>query len=365
MVALKLAVDGRALFQPASGIGVYTQNLLKELRNYQLEITVLTHKPLKGEKLDNIHYIADSVPSGVVWQQTVLPKKLKQFDIFWSPIQTLPFYTPIPSLVTVHDLTVITFPETHTLKVKLSQIPFLRRTISNAKVIVTPSKATAEDLINFFPHSKNKVEVIYNGVSGSFTYTPIMQRERIRNSLGYPNGFILFVGTLEPRKNLVVLLEAWKAINCEFPAYSLPLVIVGSPGWKSKKVVKMIKKAGPNVNYIGVLNRENLISYYRAASLFVYPSLSEGFGLPVIEAMATGTPVITSNRSSLSEITNGCAITVEPEDPSELARAIIYLLNDKDKQEKLSILGYKHSCKFSWTKAANQLYNLFCSICIQ
>lgn len=360
-----VAVDLRALVPTQTGIGVYTRSLLLELaRRGTYRYLGLSHKPPReAEELAaaGIATEQEPAPLGVIWQQLRLPHRLGRGDagLLWSPLITIPLRCPIPAVATVHDLTTLLMPEAHRLKVKWSILPFLRASLEKAERLVTISHATARDIAFHFPQCAGKVRVIYPGIDPEFRPGTWEEIDGIRTELGAPVGYVLYVGTLEPRKNIGAILDAWEGLHQEDP-HVPPLVLVGTYGWGSRHLVRRIEAlAGRGVKALGHVDREQLVRLFQGASVFVYPSLYEGFGLPPAEALACGIPTVVSNASSLPEVVGNAGLKVEPGDAGALALAIRGLLDDPDRAADLRARGLEQAARFRWDKAAAEMEEVF------
>lgn len=363
----RLGVDLRALVRRPTGIGVHTLALLAELRAQGRYAPVgLVHRPLDDprpiERL-GIPIEVQPAPLGVVWQQFHLPRRLARgdLDLFWSPLLTLPRRSPLPSVVTLHDLAALHVPETLPAKVRWSLIPFLERTVERADAIVAVSRATADEIAAEWPAAAAKTEVIWNGVDPEFRPAAAEAISATRARLDSPDGYVLYAGTLEPRKNVELLLDAWETLAIARGAETLPpLLLAGPYGWKGRPLERRIEAmAGAGVRRLGRLERAELVATVQAASLFVYPSFYEGFGLPPAEAMACGVPVVVADRSSLPEIVGDAGLRVDPDDPGDLAGAIAELLDAPARAAELGRRGLERSSAFSWPAAAARLADLF------
>ncbi len=369
----RLAVDLRALVPAPTGIGVYTRALLLELARLEVfDIVGMAHKPphFAAElQAAGIALEAHPAPLGVLWQQLVLPRRLARgdIDLFWSPITTLPLRCPVAAVVTVHDLTTLLIPEMHRLKVRWSVLPFLRANLESAAAVIADSKATAADLAFHFPQCAAKVRVIYPGIDPEFRPGTAEDIARTRAELGAPGGYLLYAGTLEPRKGVGVLLDAWRALRERDPR-TPPLVLAGGYGWKSEALVRRIAHAagdgagagdGGGLIALGRVSRERLLEVMQAARVFVYPSLYEGFGLPPAEALACGVPAVVADATSLPEVVGDAGLKVPPGDAPALAAALQRLLGDAALEERLRAAAPLQAARFRWDLAAEQLMAVF------
>ncbi len=359
-----IAVDLRALVPQPTGIGIYTRSMLFLLgRRGKGHYIGMAHKaPHYETKLREVGLDLETqrAPLGVLWQQLQLPRRLARgdIDLLWSPINTLPLHCPVPGVVTVHDLTVRLFPHTHSLKVRLSTAPFLRPTLRRAAAIVADSEATAADLRRFYPFCADRLHVIYPGVDPNFRPASRGEIRAIRQELGCPQGYLLYAGTLEPRKNVGRVLDAWEELRKSRPA--LPLLLTGSPGWRNSDLRRRIASLEPfGLRYLGRVERQQLVRIFQGALAFIYPSLYEGFGLPPAEAMACGIPVITSNVSSLPEVVGDAGIQVAPDDVEGMALGLARILGERGLAEDLRERGLERVQRFSWLTAAQQLEKVF------
>lgn len=360
-----VAVDLRALVPETTGIGVYTRALLLALaRRRGHRYLGLSHRPPKGAaelEAAGIELDQQRAPLGVLWQQLALPRRLGRgdADLFWSPLMTLPVACPLPAVVTVHDLTALLFPETHTLKVRWSLLPFLRRSLERAAVVVAPSEATAADLRFHFPECAPRLRVVGEGVEPVFCPGEPPAIAATRAELDAPEGYLLYVGTLEPRKNVGTLVDAWLRLRADDPE-TPPLVLAGGYGWGSRALARRLARlAAEGIRHLGRVEPEHLVRLYQAARVFAYPSLYEGFGLPPLEAMACGVPVVASDVSSLPEVVGDAGLLVDPRDAGALAAALGRVLGDPEHAAELARRGRERARGFTWEGAAAAMEAVF------
>lgn len=356
-----VAVDARALLSGPHGIATYTGSLLRELADHGSFRPVATaHRTFAAPA--GVETAQQWAPSGVAWQQLVLPLWLRRTKptLFWSPLQTLPVVPlDLPLVTTVHDLTVLSHPEAHTFKVRLSQVAFLRASLERADAIVAISQATADAIASYFPRlAQDKVTVVHNGVDADFLPASLSAIDTTRSRLGTPNGYILSVGTLEPRKNLALLLDAWELLR---RANNAPeLLLVGPAGWGEEVLRRRIQTLRPlGLRQLGVLDRNELVATMQAASVFVYPSRAEGFGLPPAESMACAVPTVACNISSLPEVVGDGGVLVDPDDAPALATALRQLLEDPAGAARLAARGRERARRFTWSASARGLEATF------
>ncbi len=357
-----VAVDVRALVGLRTGIGVHTAALLSRLlAEPDLGFLALSHRPPEGISdllVRGLRCEQQPAPLGILWQQLRLPRRLGRGDVhaFWSPLFTLPLRRlSVPAVVTVHDLSPILLPATHRAKTRWTIRPFLARSLARAARIVAVSEATAADLRRLYPACADRLVVISNGVDGEFRPAPPAAVAATRAELGCPQGYVLYAGTLEPRKNVERLLDAWLALRAagEPP---LPLVVAGPYGWHARPLLARLQQlAGDGVHVLGALPRARLVAVMQAASVFAYPSLYEGFGLPAAEAMACGVPVVAADIPSLREVVGEAGLLVPPTDVATLTAALRRLATDPELARELAERGRERARRFSWEGSARQL----------
>ncbi len=357
----RLAVDVRAALDEPTGIGVYTRALLTALaRRGNFDLVAMAHRPPRHDGWLREHGIAfetQPAPYGLLWQQVRLPRRLARgdVDLFWSPLQTLPLLGDVPAVVTVHDLTALLLPETHRLKLRVTQVPFLGRSLARARRIVAISQSTAADIRHFFPETADRLRVLSNGVEPRFAPASADEVAATRRRLDCAHGYVLYAGTLEPRKNVGLLLDAWLALRHEL-AELPPLLLAGGYGWKSRELhARLAGLSGEGVRLLGWLDDDEYLRVLQAARCFVYPSLYEGFGLPAAEALACGVPTIVADTSSLPEVVGDAALLVDPHDPGTLADALRRLLEEPELAADLAARGPRQAARFSWERGAEQL----------
>ncbi|MEZ4861355.1 MAG: glycosyltransferase family 1 protein [Caldilineaceae bacterium] len=292
------------------------------------------------------------------WEQTLFPFLLRrhQAQLVHGMVNVIPLASTIPAVVTVHDLSFVRFPEKFPWAKRFYLTQLCRASVHKARHVIAVSQQTAHDLQSFFGVNDQKISVIYNGVDQRFTPASTAHGDAFRRRRQLPARYLLYLGTLEPRKNLPLLLEAyaqWRAQTT--PANrDVQLVLAGGKGWYYADIFRWVTelKLTDVVHFPGFIPPAELPDWYRAAEAFVYPSLFEGFGLPVLEAMACGTPVICSDASSLTEIVADSALTFAARQREALVNAFHHFFRHADLQERLRNQGLQRAQDFSWTKAA-------------
>lgn len=281
------------------------------------------------------------------------PEGLNQFSLVHCPTVVAPFFFHVDKekktkvIMTVHDLIPILFPKFN-IKRRIIYFKYiLKYRFRYVDHFIVPSKSVKKDLMQHYHIQSNKIDVVYEGVSKS--YKPNNRSKK---------NFILAVSTLEPRKNFKRIIECFIRLK-EANKIDEQLIIVGKAGWYYRDIINIPDKYRDSIIFKGYVTEEKLIELYQRAKCFVYPSLYEGFGLPVIEAMACGCPVITSNRSSLPEIAGDAAILIDPENNAELENAIQNMLKDHSLRERLIRKGLERAGNYTWEECAKKTIDVY------
>ncbi len=392
---MKILFNTQSLLPPRTGIGLYTQHLLEEmLRQPELEAVAgflggrifrdsslslqlqqgQTGSARSGEIASQsarrqdlgkteIKKFLRGIPGAYALRQALrewrdgrgIAKMARESFIYHEP-NYIPVRYAGPMVITVHDLSHLRYPQFHPPERVAWLNAHLRSAIGRADKIAVVSEFTRREIIDAFSVSEHKVCVTYNGATSDFHPR---HQEQTRPTLQYfglrYNGFVLSVATLEPRKNLERLVEAYAALP-DALRRDYPLVLVGGSGWKNAALVSRVRELEARGEAIrtGYLPRAQVLDLYAAAALFAYPSLYEGFGLPVLEAFASGVPVLTSNVSSLPEVSGGAALEVDPYSVDAIAEGMRALLDDAAMREHHAILGLERAKAFSWARCAEQ-----------
>ncbi len=353
---MKIAIDGREA-NGTDGKARYIREIIKGIsRNCpkDAEITILSKRKLDFDL--NPKFVFCKLPKTIypfstnLWLRRKL--KIEKFDLFFAPTGYLPvIFSPIKTVVAIHDLAVYRKDTKPKLKTRLIEKMLLPLTVKKCQVIIVPSLSTKNDILNRFGmYLSSKINITPYAVGVEFKNLNLMREK-----------FILSVSTLEPRKNLITLLYAYQILPDEIKK-NFRLKIAGNVGWNNDEFENVLKfiNCQKQIDLLGRISDEELVKLYNKATLFVYPSLFEGFGLPIVEAMSCGAPVITSNNSSLPEAGGEAAIYLEnPTDEKELSDKITQILNNQDQQSKLSRASIKQAEKFSWDKTVSQTLELF------
>lgn len=315
------------------------------LRSFPHYTTTLSYKPWRFSAL-LAHFLG-------FFQDRLLPN----VDVFHATDHLLPRFSRIKTVFTLHDLIFLFHPETHKPLNRWFLTLMMPRFLRAADAIIAVSECTKRDAVRAYGIPEEKITVIYEGVSPRFRPADPETVQAMRAKYGLPEHFILYVGTIEPRKNLTALLEAMTNLQSAI----CNLVIVGKKGWLYEGFFQRLRELGleERVHFTGYVPDEDLPALYSAADLFVFPSLYEGFGLPVLEAMACGAPVVCSDTSSLPEVAGDAALLVNPTDVRALAAAIERVLTDEALRASLQARGLERARRFTWEEAARRTLEVY------
>jgi glycosyltransferase involved in cell wall biosynthesis len=358
---MRIAIDATGLGAVKTGTAVYVKEIL---RCWNADLTldhdfVIFASPkaaryMRDLELDSRFIFVDAPDSRairILWQQLVLPRLLWKLrvDVHWGSGFVLPLLGKVPMIVTIHDLTYKLFPAAHE-PVKRWYFPvMIGAAVRKAKRVIAVSGSTERDLHTFVPRSRGKTSVT---LLAPREFTDVDPGNAVaRNVLA--SGYIVSIGTLEPRKNLERLLEAWLGID-KHDRQDIKLTVVGARGWMMDELLSRYKNDGKSVVFTGFVDDSTLKSLMQGAIALAYPSLYEGFGLPVIEAMAHGVPVLTSNVAATKEISADAALLVNPMNVDDIRGALVRLIRDDVLRQQLSKRGRQQAAKFSWQRTADQ-----------
>lgn len=274
-------------------------------------------------------------------------------DLVHYPCNVIGLRERAAAVVTIHDLTFLEEPSWYRWERAAYNKWGVSHSVRRAKRIIAVSEATAKSLVERLSVDRDCIDVVYNGVDERFVPADDVTKAAVRKKYELPDAFFLFVGTLEPRKNLVRVIRAWGHIAEEVEQ---DLVLVGREGWKAEPIFQAAREANRNdrIRMVGFVDHGDLPGLMGTADALVYPSLAEGFGIPVAEAMACGTPVITSNVSSLPEVAGNAGLLVDPLDETAIADAMRFVAQDEVLRSTQSALGIERAKLFSWRRSAEQ-----------
>ena len=361
---MHIGIDATALPARLYGAANYTVNLVRALEQVDCvnEYTVFAkpeHASLFSSR-ERFHIVPVPLASRyfrIAWEQTMLPvlARRARLDVLHSPHYTMPFAAGCASVVSFHDMTFFLYPQVHRAYKKLFFTYMMRFSARHAGAIIAISESTRDDVLRILKLEPRKVFTVVYGIDRIFQ--PLRDEAmfaEVRQKYNLPPQYILYVGNLEPRKNLPTLLRAFARLVQKGLPHSL--VLAGSRGWMDSDIFSTVQELGlgARVLFPGYCPQPELPALYGAASLFVYPSLYEGFGLPVLEALACGVPVITSNVSSMPEVAGDAALLVDPHNVDELADKMEGVLEDAALRERLSCAGPERARAFRWERTARE-----------
>lgn len=364
---MKIGFEASALQGRKSGVGYYAENLLAGMMSVapQHDYVLFSNRdigdtrlPVPGERL----YDRGLIQARAAWMQTTLPGSIRRAapDVCHFPNYLAPLSSPCPYVVTIHDMTLYITPRFHSFKKLVLDRTLLPHVARRAAGIVTVSNSAREDIVRHLRVPRDKVRVVMNAVSP--TFRPVTDPARLSAVLhryGIDVPYILFVGTIEPRKNIARLVQAFARLKrAGFPH---KLVLVGQPGWHFQPIYAEIEQQGVTRDVIltGYVPLEDLPVLYSGAECMAFPSLYEGFGLPVLEAMACGTPVVTSASSSLAEVAGDAALLVDPRSVEHITDALARVHDDPQLAGDLSTRGLARAARFTWENAARATLDLY------
>ncbi len=355
---MRIAIDAaQAAQDKKTGIEYFSYQLIDNILKYDKknEYFILSNKKVRFNS-KNYKLILSSRKR--FWNKFRLPLLLMKgrYDAFLEPGYMLPSYTPKNCLTYVHDLGFKHFPECYSIKNRLLQESALKVAVKKAKAILFLTESSKADFKKFYPNFRRRMQVTGLSINNS-RFDNILSKRPIKDD------YILFVGRLEKKKNILNLIKAFSLLAND-ESFKHKLVLAGKPGFGFEQIKKEIKKLnlGNKVIITGYVSDEALSGYYKHASLFVFPSNYEGFGIPILEAFASGVPVICSKSSSLPEVACKAAKYFNPVKPAQMAEVIKEVLKSKIEKERLVKLGKERARAYSWEKTAKSVIEIFNSL---
>jgi glycosyltransferase involved in cell wall biosynthesis len=368
---MRVGIDYTAAIRQGAGIGRYVRGLIGALAelDHETDYLLLSAGRQPAGSTWPANFRRRELPLSdrhlaIIWQRLRLPLPVEwltgRLDLYHSPDFVLPPVRRAKTILTIHDLSFMRYPECSSpplLDYLMSTVP---RSVQRADLLLADSESTRLDLIELLGVPAERVRVVYAGIEERFVAQPSAVVAEALGRYGLDGPYILGLGTLQPRKNYSRLIEAYHMVRQE---HGIPhkLVIVGGKGWLYEGILATIERLGlgEQVRLIGYAQDADLPALYTGASAFAFPSLYEGFGIPVLEAMACGTPVVTANTSSLPEVAGDAALTVDPEDTEALAGALWQVLSDARLRQALVEGGRRQVAKFGWDASARRLLGLY------
>ena len=373
---MRIGLDGLPLTAPKTGVGHYTFELAHALAEakpssrFELiypstyaAIPPEAHGPLPS----NLEFNRVQVgPVGRHWWSTGLPRYIRssKLQLFHGTNYDVPLWKQCPTVLTIHDLSYFLHPDTHeqrSVRRARRRLPVMAR---SADAIITPSESVKREVCTYLKTRPEKVFAIPEAARSCFRPLDFAETANVRQKLNVGDDFLLTVGTLEPRKNLSVLVAAFAEVARALPLRQTKLVIAGGRGWLSGPLFTAIERSPVKDRIVltDYLHDEDLRSLYASCRAFIYPSLYEGFGLPPLEAMACGAPVIVSSIPALTETTGDAAWHFDPQSVGDLAKNILELLDDdtgEDTRSRLAIVGQRRAAEFSWERTATETLKVY------
>ena len=372
---MHIAIDGKRFFLNASGLGRYSRSLVNSLLSLEDEACLLTLFRPKGHvkfeapvhrrlRIVTADYLLPGDAGNALWRFTKFSGLInkKKYSVFHGPSHILPGKLNCPAIVTMLDLIFLRFPRYFPVFDRQYYKVMFKKSAQQADHIISISEATKSDLISYFDIDADKISVIYPAFDDMLTTVPDSYLQKIRSTYELPKDYILYVGNIEPRKNILRLAQAFDFLMASGGIdRETELVVVGQKGWFYKEIFAGIErlKNREKIRFLGPVYGRDLAGLYQMALVMAYPSLFEGFGYPVLEAMQLGTPVLTSNVSSLPEAGGSAAVLIEPEQVDDIASGLEKIINDETMREDMTSKGLAHASQFTAERMARQTMSIY------
>lgn len=373
---MRVGIDGYPLAEPRTGVGHYTLELARALAHISPadQFELVSPRPFERTALEELERSdlgnlratnprASSIRGH--WWSVGLPLYARRaaFDLFHGTNFDVPLWKRRRSVVTIHDLSALLHPEKHRTRLVRRARLRLPLVVRIADMIITPTESVKREVCHHLGVRPDKIAAIHSAARQSFQPLPFSETAEVRHRLGVEDEFLLFVGTLEPRKNLLTLLQAF-AGNVGQSSRRPQLVIAGGQGWLMDDAFALMKDPAisERLRLTGYLSDEDLRALYSSCRVFIYPSVYEGFGLPPLEAMACGAPVIAGRIPSLQEVLGDAARLVEPLDTGALARSISEVIENENLRQTMKAAALRQSAKFSWEQTARATLEVYRSL---
>jgi glycosyltransferase involved in cell wall biosynthesis len=367
---MRIGFDAKRAFFNKSGLGSYSRNLLQGLTSKYPDNEYILYTPAISDELFEPAQPCVSVkaPERIMhrlfssyWRSFYLAEQLPKdkIEIYHGLSHEIPYNFPkklVKSVVTIHDLIFLRLPHMYRLVDRIIYTKKFKYACQASDRIIAVSRQTAEDVVEFFHISPEKIDVVYQGCNPIFgTEISLIEKEILRMKYLLPKSFILYVGTIEERKNLLTLIKA-----LHYGKIDIPLVVIGKPTPYLNKIIEFIERHSLiNIIFCDVVQNHDLPGIYQLADLFVYPSIFEGFGIPILEALYSKVPVITSRASSMTEVGGEYSVYVDPNNAEEMAAAIKKVLYDTNLQEKMIAEGFRQARNFDADKVAANVMRVY------
>ena len=368
-MSLHIAIDAHSVGTGLAGNETYITNLIEtlaqidSLNRYTLYVTRRTAVERFSGRWPNFSVRLTLPHTPVLRIPVTLVRELRRRPVDVLHVQyTAPPLVPCPVVATIHDLSFEHLPDTFKRRSRLQLRLTVRRTARRAAQLIAPSEFTCRDIASTYNIAPERINLIPLAAAAQFAPAAAAEIARVRQRYEISGAYILAVGSIQPRKNLTRLVRAYSALRRARPDAKLPqLVLVGKKAWLYDETLRAIAACGgaPEVNLTGYVPEGDLPALYTGALCFVYPSYFEGFGLPPLEAMRCGTPVITSDRTSLPEVVGDAGLLVDPFDEAALAHALATLINDADLRARLRTRGLARAASFDWHETARRTLEVY------
>jgi len=366
---MKIAIDVRKWRD--YGIGTYVRNLVRHLARLDHETTYFLlcdhgDESTLRDLAENFVPIVETSRGYSVGEHVTIPRQLKRLgaDLFHSPHYVLPLLNRTPSVVTIHDCIHLLFPQYLPNRMAIHYARFmLRQAVRRSTIVLTVSEASRADILRFYPETDpERVRVVPNAIDDAILTEPSQEEmARVKERYQIQGRFILYAGNIRPHKNLDRLIQAFGQLKPRAGFEDVKLIIIGDEIQRYGSLRRHVETSGvrQDVRFFGFVPDSTLASLYRLADVFAFPSLYEGFGLPPLEAMACGTPVVTSRLSSLPEVVDEAALLVDPYDVAEIADSLERLLTDDELRQSLIERGRARASHFSWDRSVNAVLAVY------
>jgi len=373
---VRIGIDYTPAYEQGGGIGRLVRNLVAALAqydadfDYRLFVAGVKRSDLPSLSEPNFSWNATRVSSrwlARIWHRARMPLPVELFvgsvSLYHAMDFVLPPTLPVTrTVVTVHDMSFVRVPDAASPQLRQYLNRVVPRSVRRADCVIADSQSTKDDLIDLYGVEPDKISVLLSGIASHY-FVDSVSKMTMRSKYNIPDApYIFSVGTVQPRKNYSRLIQALVILRRMY--HNLHLVIAGGSGWLEDDMYRTIEaaKQADFVHLIGFVDDADLPALYHDAACVAYPSLYEGFGFPVLEAMASGTPVVTSNVSSLPEVAGDAALLVDPYRVEEIAHAIQRILGDSELRQELIQRGYKQAAKFTWANSAKQLHQIYTKV---
>jgi glycosyltransferase involved in cell wall biosynthesis len=365
---MRYSVDAHAIGQHLTGNETYIRNLLKGFAAMDDESEFIAYVSRKSAIAEVPERFTTRLVARNPWRRLGfdLPRRLAVDRPDLLHVQyTAPVLCRVPLVVSVHDVSFLEYPEYFTRFRSMQLRHTVRRTVLKAARVLTPSEFSKHCIMRAYGLDDEKITVMPNGVSSAFR--PIAREAAshwLESRYTLPKRFILTVGDLQPRKNHLALIRSFEELLRDRPELPQHLVFVGKRAWRSEDVIAAAKAspAASRIHFMDFVSDEDLTRFYGACDLFVYPSLYEGFGLPIIEAMACGRAVACSNTTAMPEVADSAALLFDPKSDAEMVRAMRDLLIDAELRTRMERLGLQRAALYNWDRTARQTLEVYCEV---